>query len=111
VDDETTALLKKPYEFFGLRPHQGPCTHGTFSPRPDSDSVRSGISGDGRPGSGSGEGNQNIFGSFLETVGMKNGSPGKKKMSVTNYLAERHGIKNTTTMYVCKLTPVFLQLC
>ena len=40
-----------------------------------------------------------MFGSLLENVGMNNGG-GKKKMSTTNWLAERHGITKTTSMYV-----------
>jgi hypothetical protein len=104
---ETTALLKKPFEFVLGTPHAGPCNHGTFSPRlePRADSVKSGRSGfgglpplSGRPDSP--EGRPNMFGSFLDTVGVRNGSGGKKKMSTTNYLAEQHGITNTTTMYV-----------
>jgi len=44
-----------------------------------------------------------MFGSLLANIGVKNGSPGgKKKMSTTSYLAERHGITNTTAMYVWK---------
>jgi hypothetical protein len=50
-----------------------------------------------------GEGSKTIFGSFLGNVGMRNGG-GKKKMSTTNWLAERHGITNTTSMYVFPLS-------
>lgn len=39
-----------------------------------------------------------MFSSIFETVGMKNGSGGKKKISTTSYLAEQHGI-DTRTMY------------
>jgi hypothetical protein len=104
---ETTALLKKPFEFVLGTPHAGPCNHGTFSPRLESraDSVKSGRSGfegspplSGRPDSPGGR--PSMFGIFLDTVGGKNGSGGKKKMSTTSYLAEQHGITNTTTMYV-----------
>lgn len=102
VASETTALLRKPFEFVvGTPAHTGPCNHGTFSPRLESraDSVRSGHSGYGFGGSpprrtGSGEGSGGIFGNMF--------GPGRasKKMSTTSYLAERHGIKNTRTMYV-----------
>jgi hypothetical protein len=107
---ETTALLKKPFEFILGSPHAGPCNHGTFSPRLESraDSVKSGRSGfggspplSGRPESS--EGRSSIFGNLLETMGVRNGSGGKKKMSTTSYLAEQHGITNTTTMYVTTL--------
>jgi hypothetical protein len=103
---ETTALLRKPFEFVTHAPHAGPCNHGTFSPglTSSADSIKSGRSGvdfgelprrDGRPGSA--EGSRSLLGSVLENIGVKNGS-GKKKMSTTSFLAERHGIKNTTTM-------------
>ena len=113
---ETTALLRRPFDFLVSSPHEGPCNHGTFSPRVDSgaESIRSeqsGLAFGGSPPGGrrsrSGEGSQNIFGSFLETVGMKDGSSRKKKMSTTSYLAERHGITNTTTMYATKFA-IFL---
>jgi hypothetical protein len=104
---ETTSLLRKPFEFITTSAHAGPCNHGTFSPGLESraDSIRSGHSGvgfgdlpsrNGRPGSA--EGSRSLLGTVLEYSGMKNG--GKKKMSTTSFLAERHGIKNTTAMYV-----------
>jgi len=113
--DETTSLLRKPFEFLlNSPPHEGPCRHGTFSPR--ADSIRSGDSGygyggtpqaRGRPDSGEG---RSRFSSLLETVGMKNGSGGKKKMSTTSYLAEQHGI-DTRTMYVAhQQTPSAMSL-
>lgn len=105
---ETTALLKKPFEFAAGHPHSGPCDHGTFSPRLDSraESVRSGYGFGGSPPRGRGqEGSKSIFGSLLENVGMRNG--GRKKMSTTNWLAERHGITNTTSMYFTYYIPFF----
>lgn len=105
--NETTSLLRKPFEFVTGSPHAGPCNHGTFSPGVESraDSIRSGHSGvgfgiltrDERPSSA--EGSRSLLGSMFDNFGVKSGG-GKKKMSTTNYLAERHGIKNTTTMYV-----------
>lgn len=98
---ETTALLRKPFEFVTHPAHSGPCNHGTFSPRPESrpgsPSSAYGFGGT-TPRDREGEGSKSIFGNFLENVGMRNGS-GKKKMSTTNWLAERHGITNTTSMY------------
>ena len=112
---ESTPLLQKPFEFLlSTPPHEGPCGHGTFSPR--ADSIRSGDSdygfggsarARGRPDSGEG---RSMFSSLFETVGMKNGSGGKKKMSTTSYLAERHGI-DTRTMYGCRKQYVSLLLC
>lgn len=105
--NETTSLLRKPFEFVTGSPHAGPCNHGTFSPGVESraDSIRSGHSGvgfgiltrDERPSSA--EGSRSLLGSMFDNFGVKSGG-GKKKMSTTNYLAERHGIKNTTTMYI-----------
>ncbi|KAF4636680.1 hypothetical protein G7Y89_g1414 [Cudoniella acicularis] len=112
---ESTSLLRKPFEFVTGSPHGGPCNHGTFSPRLESraDSVRSGYS-DGFGGSPprsareSGGGSSTMFGSLLENIGMKSGSGnGKKKMSTTSYLAEQHGITNTTTMYLAYYVPFF----
>lgn len=108
---ETTALLRRPFEFVAHPAHSGPCDHGTFSPRLESraESVRSGYGfggsipadyDDGRDPLRSGS----VFGSFLYTVGLNKAPGGKKKMSTTNWLAEQHGITNTTSMYV-KLSP------
>ncbi|KAL2066307.1 hypothetical protein VTL71DRAFT_2378 [Oculimacula yallundae] len=104
---ETTALLRKPFEFVvGTPAHTGPCNHGTFSPRLESraDSIRSGHSGYGFGGSpprrvGSAEGSGGILGNFFGS-----GRPGKK-MSTTSYLAERHGITNTRIMYLTYYIP------
>jgi hypothetical protein len=105
---ETTALLKKPFEFVTGHPHTGPCNHGTFSPRLESraGSVRSGLGSFGGSPSANGESSEgerskSMLSNFFENIGMKNGTGGgKKKMSTTNWLAERHGITNTTSMYV-----------
>jgi hypothetical protein len=114
--DETTALLKKPFEFIST-PHSGPCLHGTFSPRLESraDSIRSDGYGDGRSdyasGGGTGERSQSMLGSFLETMNGSAGRKKRKKKSTTSYLAEQHGITNTTTMYVPERNLLPLQLC
>lgn len=103
--NEATFLLRKPFEFVAGAAHAGPCNHGTFSPGLQSrtDSIRSGYSGIGfgilpsadRPGSA--ERSKSLLGNMWETMG-KRPSVGKKKMSTTSTLAERHGIKNTTMM-------------
>lgn len=107
--NETTSLLRKPFEFMKPHVHDGPCDHGTFSPRLQSrpQSVRSGISGYGfglpaRPSgvdSGDGAAERSLLGGLF-SKGSPRGSTRspKKKMSTTNYLAELHGIPNTTTM-------------
>jgi hypothetical protein len=87
--------------------HSGRCDHGTFSPRLDSEaaSIRSALGFGGSPPGRDGgeEGSKGRWTNFLEGVGVKNGS-GRKKMSTTSYLAERHGITNTTSMYVLILS-------
>jgi hypothetical protein len=68
--------------------------------------VRSGLGGFGGSSAANGESseaetNKNVLSNFFANIGLKNGAGvGKKKMSTTNYLAERHGITNTTSMYV-----------
>lgn len=95
VVDETTGLLQRPFEFLLSSPHEGPCGHGTFSPK--AASIRSSDYGESPR---AGEGSRGRFSSLLETVGMNNG--GKKKLSTTSQLASQHGIKNTATMYFRK---------
>jgi hypothetical protein len=109
VATETSSLLRKPFEFAPNSPHTGPCNHGTFSPHLESraDSIRSNASerdfggSPSRSGPESSGDSSNMIGTLLGGIGMKSSSGGgKKKMSTTSYLAERHGIKNTTAMYV-----------
>jgi hypothetical protein len=98
--DERTSLLKKPVEIVPPPAHAGPCNHGTFSPRIESPSGS--LMGFGGPPQGSDAeagSSKSMLSSLLENVGLKNGA-GRKKMSTTSWLAERHGITNTTSMYV-----------
>jgi hypothetical protein len=98
---ETTALLRKPIEFVSDHVHPGPCNHGTFSPQPNSCavSIRSGLDGNkgGSYGDGSGSGGRRgLLGSIADGI-----APGVgKKMSTTARLAEEHGIKTSSVMYV-----------
>lgn len=121
VATETSALLKKPFEIIKPHAHEGPCDHGTFSPRLQSrpQSVRSVGSGygfggapplrSGRVDSGdaASDRDRGVFGGVLEGIGLRRNTQDsprgstrshKKKMSTTSYLAELHGITNTTTM-------------
>jgi hypothetical protein len=100
---ETTALLRKPIEYVSDYVHPGPCNHGTFSPQPNSraGSIRSGldnnkgVSDDNGSGSGSG-GRGRLLGGIVDGI-----APGVgKKMSTTARLAEEHGIKASSVMYV-----------
>ncbi|CAG8949219.1 hypothetical protein HYFRA_00004843 [Hymenoscyphus fraxineus] len=108
---ETTSLLRKPFEFSTNTAHAGQCDHGTFSPslesRTGSITNDYGFGGsaprDGPERAGS---SSSMFGTILGGIGMRNGT-GKKRMSTTQYLAERHGVKNTTTMYVTYYIPFF----
>lgn len=100
---ETTSLLRRPFELVTKHVHDGPCNHGTFSPGLESraESTMSEY-GFGR-GSNNGE-SSSLLGSLLENIGVKTGSGSakKKKMSRTDTLVERHGIKNKRTMYVLR---------
>jgi hypothetical protein len=101
VARETTTLLRRPIEFVTHHAHPGPCNHGTFSPQPNSraasirssDSIKKGADGGGSRG---------IFGSIADSFA-GSGSNVAKKMSTTARLAEEHGIKTSSTMYVSYL--------
>jgi hypothetical protein len=98
---ETTSLLRKPIEFVMDHAHPGPCNHGTFSPQPHSRaaSIRS---SDGNKNGASGPGSRGIFGSIAGSFA-GGGSNAPKKMSTTARLAEEHGIKTSSIMYVSYL--------
>ncbi|KAK6600377.1 sulfate transporter [Botrytis cinerea] len=110
LSDETTALLRKPFESSGNAAHSGPCNHGTFSPRLGSraDSVRSfGGSAPVSP-NGNGEASDGMIGGLLKGLGVRSGPMAKpKRMSTTSWLAEQHGITNTTGMYINYYIPFF----
>ncbi|KAB8297943.1 hypothetical protein EYC80_001725 [Monilinia laxa] len=110
ITDETTALLRKPLELIGNDVHPGPCNHGTFSPRLESRSVSMRSFGGSAPVSpnASGEGSGGVIGGLLRALGMRNESAAKpKRMSTTSWLAEQHGITNTTAMYINYYVPFF----
>lgn len=103
IANETTALLKKPFELAANSAHPGPCNHGTFSPRTMSraDSTRSFGGSPPNTGNGTagGEEREGLFAGLLKTLGVRNGSVAKRKrVSTTSWLAEQHGITNTTSM-------------
>ncbi|GAB1318357.1 hypothetical protein MFIFM68171_08567 [Madurella fahalii] len=110
---ETTSLLEAALDF-REQLHEGPCNHGTFSPRPvspssfhadtlspsesESESVLPGIDG------------------ILAGPSRKRKSWGKqwatkmrsKKMSTSSALAERHGVKDSALMYLSYYLPVMV---
>ncbi|PBP28197.1 sulfate transporter, partial [Diplocarpon rosae] len=99
---EITALLRKPFEYVtGTSGHNVPSDHGTFSPRLQSrpDSIESGSSGFGFGGSSPRRTGSGVLGSIFSA-----GRP-YKRVSTTSYLAERHGITNTRTMYLTYYVP------
>jgi hypothetical protein len=103
IVNETTALLKKPLELAANTAHSGPCNHGTFSPQMMSraDSTRSfgGSPPHTAHGTPGGEESEGLFAGVLKGLGVRNGSATKKKkVSTTSWLAEQHGITNTTSM-------------
>jgi hypothetical protein len=100
---ETTALLGNSIEYVSDYVHPGPCSHGTFSPRPNSrvGSIRSGTDGNkgvsDSSGSGSGSGGRRrLLGGIADGIVLGVG----KKRSTTARLAEEHGIKTSSVMYV-----------
>ncbi|PQE28686.1 sulfate transporter protein [Rutstroemia sp. NJR-2017a WRK4] len=112
IVNETTALLKKPFELTTNTAHPGPCNHGTFSPRMMSraDSTRSfgGSPPHTAHGTPGGEESESLFAGVLKGLGVRNGSATKrKKVSTTSWLAEQHGITNTTSMYIHYYIPFF----
>ncbi|RAL65559.1 hypothetical protein DID88_005233 [Monilinia fructigena] len=107
ITDETTALLRKPLELVGNAAHPGPCNHGTFSPRLGSRMGSFGGSAPVSPNVG-GEGSNGVIGGLLRTMGVRNESaPKPQRMSTTSWLAEQHGITNTTAMYINYYVPFF----
>lgn len=105
VVGEMTSLLRKPFEIIREPAHAGPCNHGTFSPRMESPESSIHGFGGSPPANNDGEepsGGAGMVSSLLSKVG-RNGKS-RKKISTTNWLAERHGITNTTSMYVSQLS-------
>lgn len=98
---ETTSLLRRPIEFVAHHAHPGPCNHGTFSPQPNSRAA-SISSNDGNKNGANDRGSRGIFGSIADSLA-GNGSNVTKKMSTTARLAEEHGIKTSSIMYVSYL--------
>jgi hypothetical protein len=98
---ETTQLLQRPIEFVTNHAHPGPCNHGTFSPQPNSRAA-SIKSTDSSKNGANGSGLRRIFGSIADGLAGA-GSNVSKKMSTTARLAEEHGIKTSSVMYVLYL--------
>ena len=114
---ETTALLQKALSNTSCN-HAGPCTHGTFSPRPSSPSPSDrsygtdiGSSGDGsaRPmpipildGLITSITGSRDSGNWRRSLAKKVRS---KKMSTSSVLAERHGLTDTGSMYLAYYIP------
>ncbi|KAM7211868.1 putative sulfate transporter [Rhypophila decipiens] len=130
---ESTALLGKTVIDFREQAHEGPCNHGTFSPRPgsptgsgagalldygfpashtdtesDSGSVEppsiDGVLGGSGGGSGRDGKNQRPKSWKRQlTARMKS-----KKMSTSSALAQQHGVKDSTLMYLSYYMPVLV---
>jgi hypothetical protein len=103
VVNETTSLLRRPFEIVNDPAHTGPCNHGTFSPRLESPEGSILVHSENAPatyGEDGGDSSSSLLSSFFSKVGMK--SQGRK-VTTTSRLAEAHGIKNTTSMYVSEI--------
>ncbi|KAJ9137489.1 Sulfate transporter 4.1 [Pleurostoma richardsiae] len=116
---ESTALLRGPLDF-REHVHDGPCNHGTFSPRPSSptQSMQGSVYTDGgehtpaeSPSSSSSSSPIPIIDGVLAAIR----KPKKrrawtsrmksKKMSTSSALAERHGVKDDAMMYLSYYVP------
>ncbi|KAF2719304.1 hypothetical protein K431DRAFT_273036 [Polychaeton citri CBS 116435] len=124
LPDARTALLKDQKKYKVNEEHgcgEENCTHGTFSPRPkfnrrgygsfatmNSEDSEEGLGGRYAGGLGDGVGNSgdNAHGLLGDAVtdsllGPREGN----KMSTTQWLARRHGVKNTRLMYLLYYIP------
>ncbi|KAF3766686.1 hypothetical protein M406DRAFT_345114 [Cryphonectria parasitica EP155] len=122
LPSETTALLGD--TFYRDHAHEGPCDHGTFSPRPASPStsnIRSNnasqdISRAASPGASS-ESSLPIIDSVVAYVSAKGASDWRRRwarriksktMSRSGELAERHGVKDSPYMYLSYYLPCLI---
>ncbi|KAK1749766.1 sulfate transporter family-domain-containing protein [Echria macrotheca] len=112
---ETTALLGDTLLGMGEQAHEGPCNHGTFSPRPMSPTdsitadshIHSESESDGLPA---------IDGTLSADARKKRRDWKKqlaskmksKKMSTSSILAQRHGISDSALMYLSYYLPVLV---
>lgn len=106
---ETTGLLSSD-ELYGDHAHEGPCDHGTFSPRPGTPSTIGRQHGSRNPSPGeSSESSLPIIDSVVAFVAAKGAPDWRKKwarrmrsktMSTSSELAERHGVKDSAFMCV-----------
>jgi hypothetical protein len=97
---ETTSLLRGALDL-REHAHEGPCQHGTFSPRPAS--VAS--FGSDRASTTDAESEQGLLDGVLNTISGKKSwrkrwasKMKSKKMSTSSALAERHGVKDSALM-------------
>jgi hypothetical protein len=109
-DARTHLLHQHPYDYTAA--HEGDCNHGTFSPRPGTRNTQTSFdSSHSRHRFGGrypGELGKGVAGSSSNTHGLIGDAfadgilgPGDgKKMSTTQWLAKRHGVKNTRLMSV-----------
>jgi hypothetical protein len=100
--NETTSLLRGTLDF-REHVHEGPCRHGTFSPRPDS--VASFLSDSASTSGADTDSEQGIFDGIVNKVtGQKNWKKRwaskikSKKMSTSSALAEQHGVQDSALM-------------
>lgn len=114
VASESTGLLSD--TLYRDHAHEGPCDHGTFSPRPTSPSAsyqpQNGVSQNGSraasPGASS-ESSLPIIDNIVAYVSAKGAPDWRKRwakrmrtktMGRSSELAERHGVKDNAYMYV-----------
>jgi len=98
---ETTSLLGETFSEAGEHVHDGPCNHGTLSPKPGSPAHSLGADSHIHSGSESdsavpsitraGDGNRRRWKRFASSMR-------SKKMSTSTVLAQRHGVKASALM-------------
>ncbi|KAK3323122.1 ADP-ribosylglycohydrolase-domain-containing protein [Cercophora scortea] len=110
---ESTALLGDGLEF-GEHAHEGPCNHGTFSPRPMSPAGS--IPSESHTDSES-EATMPLMDGVITQDARKKSKSWKgqlaskmrsKKMSTSSALAERHGVEDSGLMYLSYYLPVLV---
>ncbi|KKY36956.1 putative sulfate transporter [Diaporthe ampelina] len=121
---ETTALLRDALD--REHAHEGPCSHGTFSPQPSSPtngfsrSLNASLNGSRAPSPGaSSESSLPILDSVVAYVAAKGAPDWRKRwakrmrtktMGRSSELAERHGVKDNAFMYLSYYFPALIWL-
>ncbi|MCJ1479134.1 hypothetical protein MMC13_007818 [Lambiella insularis] len=102
--DENIRLLESYHRAPGCG--DSDCGHGTFSPRPKIRPTMLSFGGTYDGGIASGTANVRRYLNSLSTEGPFGGGNNSKKMSTTQLLVKKHGVKNTWWMYLSYYVPI-----